>query len=149
MPSPGDPINLQPNLATLAQLVKKPIGSKLSYNPSTGRFSIDEPGLIQGLIRTVYKDSVTSEEYFGRPIRELSTAMTAKKGVTGERSAMVPNRLIACKDGIDRGGRGNIAFQAINGLKALRKSYAGKPELTILNAVIEDVEAGCSLTRHP
>jgi hypothetical protein len=121
--------------------VTKPIGSKLSYNPSTGRFSIDEPGLI----RTVYKDSVTSEEYFGRPIRELFRAVIAKKGATGERSAMVPNRLIACKDGIDRDGRGNIAFQAINGLKALRKSYAGKPELTILNAVIEDVEAGCSL----
>jgi hypothetical protein len=113
MPSAGDPINLQPNLTALAQLAGKP-GAKLSYNPSSGQFSIDENTWYQGAVRTLWRDSVEKEEYFGEPIRELFAAARAKP--------------------ID-------ATQALNGLNALRQSYTGD-KLRILDEVIEDASVG-------
>jgi len=114
MPSPGDPNNLQPNLTTLAQLGNKP-GSKLSYDKNRGRFSIQEPGFFsQSLPRTILKESVTSEEDFGAPIRELFAAAHAEN---------------------------HDVTQALNGLMALRQSYTGE-KLRVLNAVIEDAELG-------
>src|ERR1700676_4974254 len=113
MPSPGGRANLQHNLATLAQLRNKP-GSKPSYNPDTGRFSIDEQGFLQPLIRTLWRDSVTSEEYFGEPIREIFAAAHAEvRDVT----------------------------QALAGLQSLRNSYTGE-KLAILDAVIKDARLG-------
>jgi hypothetical protein len=114
MASPGDPANLQHNLTILAQLGNP--GSKLSYNPSKGRFSINEPGRLQGAIRSVWRDSVTSEEHFGEPIREVLAAAHAE-------------------------GRDVVA--ALNGLITLRNSYATQPDkLVILNAIIEDAQRG-------
>jgi hypothetical protein len=54
MPSAGDPINLQPNLTMLAQLAGKP-GAKLSYNPSSGQFPIDENTRYQGVARFLWR----------------------------------------------------------------------------------------------
>ena len=113
MPSAGHPNNLQPNLTTLAQLAGKP-GAKLSYNPSSGRFSIDENTWYQGAVRTLWRDSVEKEEYFGQPIRELFAAARASS--------------------ID-------ATQALNGLQALRQSYTGN-KLAILDEVLEDASLG-------
>jgi hypothetical protein len=111
MPSPGGPANLEHNLVALAQLRNK-AGSKLSYNPDTGRFSIDEQGFFQPLIRTLWRDSVTTEEYFGKPIREIFAAAQAKaRDVT----------------------------QALAGLESLRNSYT-EEKLAILNAVIKDAK---------
>jgi hypothetical protein len=113
MPSPGGRANLQHNLDTLAQLRNKP-GSKPSYDPDTGRFSIDEQGFLQPLIRTLWRDSVTSEEYFGEPIREIFAAARAK---------------------------GSDFTQALAGLQSLRNSYTGE-KLAILDAVIKDARLG-------
>ena len=114
MASPGDPANLQHNLTILAQLVNQ--GSKLSYSPGAGRFSIDKPGLFQGTLRTLWRDSVTSEQHFGEPIREVFAAAHAE---------------------------GRNVTAALNGLDTLRASYANEPaKLGILNAVIEDARRG-------
>jgi hypothetical protein len=114
MPSPGDSANLRHNLKTLADLVTP--GSKLSYSPGAGRFSIDQPGRIQGAIRWLWNDSITSEEYFGEPIREVFAAAHAE---------------------------GRNVTAALNGLDTLRASYSTDPaKLGILNAVIEDARRG-------
>jgi hypothetical protein len=63
MPSPGDSNNLKPNLTTLANLTTSPAGSKLSYNPTSERFSIDGAGLFQPLMR----------RYGGTPLPKRST----------------------------------------------------------------------------
>lgn len=121
MPSPGDPANLIPNLTTLAQLSNKP-GSKLAYNQTTGRFSVDEAGKLQGLLRSFSPDSVTKDDYFGEPIRELFAAARPEINVS-----IQPN----------------VFANAINGLKSLRSSYANdRAKLTVLDAVIEDAELG-------
>jgi len=122
MPSAGDSNNLRPNLNMLAQLAGKP-GAKLSYSPRSGLFSIDENKWYQGAVRALWQDSVTSEEYFGRPIRELFAAARAKS--------------------ID-------VTQALNGLDALHQSYRMKAglepgdqqKLRILDEVIEDASLG-------
>ena len=112
MPSPGDTANLQHNLNVLADLVI--LGSKLSYSPSAGRFSLDKPGPLQGTLRLLWRDSITKEEYFGKPIREVFVAAR-----------------IAHQD--------TKAAQALNGLYNLRATYAGdKAKLDILDAVIQD-----------
>jgi hypothetical protein len=115
MASPGDSANLQHNLTILAQLGTQE--GKLSYSPSTGRFSIDAPSPIQGVIRMVFRDSVTSNEYFGKPIREVFAAAHAK-------------------------AKGSDVAAALNGLKTLRNSYTEQGKLEILNEVIEDAERG-------
>jgi len=78
MPSAGDSNNLRPNLRTLAQLRTK-LGAKLSYDKNRGRFSIQEAGIRQSLTRTFSSDSVKSEEYFEKPIRELFAAAHAER----------------------------------------------------------------------
>lgn len=117
MPSPDHPNNLSPNLDTLANLVNKK-GSKLSYDKTSGRFSIQEPGVFnQSLARTFSSDSVKSEEYFGAPIRALFAAAYANIDLR------------------------HAFTEAVEGLKALRNSYTGE-KLAILNAVIADAELG-------
>jgi hypothetical protein len=110
MPSPGDTANLQHNLNVLADLVI--LGSKLSYSPSAGRFSIDKPGPLQGTLRLLWRDSITEEDYFGKPIREVFVAAR-----------------IAHQD----------TKQALKGLYNLKATYAwDKAKLDILDAVIQD-----------
>ncbi|MDQ6433530.1 YopT-type cysteine protease domain-containing protein [Mesorhizobium sp. LHD-90] len=130
MPSPGDPGNLAFNLATLAQLANKPPGSKLSYSPSTARFSVDEPGKLQGVIRTIWRDSITNDEYFGTPIRELFAAAHVNK---------VADHVNKVAGQVNK----NDIDNAISGLKTLRTSYANdQAKLAKLNATIEDAKLG-------
>jgi hypothetical protein len=74
MPSPGDRANLKDNLETLAELRSKPRGSRLTYDKTRARFSIQEPGIRQSLSR----DQIENEEYFGTPLRELFAAAYAE-----------------------------------------------------------------------
>jgi Yersinia/Haemophilus virulence surface antigen len=116
MPSSDDCENVKANLDTISKL--KTNGSKLSYDKVSGRFSIQEPGIKQSIARTFSPNSVSSEEYFGAPIRELFAAAHAEKM--------------------------DVA-QALEGLKALRRSYVGEKErdkLAKLDAVIKDAELG-------
>jgi hypothetical protein len=125
MPSSGDPNNLQPNLTRLGQLVGQ-VGSKLSYDKKTGRFSIQRAGNIQSITRTIWKESVSNEADFGGPIRELFAAAHA---AVYDRSNPAINQ--------------GLINNALDGLKALRNSYAGdQNKLAILNAVIEDATVG-------
>ncbi len=117
MPSPGDTANLKHNLDALADLVNRKPGSKLSYSARDGRFSIDEPYEVRGqdvkgAIRFLWRDSITNEEYFGKPIREVFVSAHAQ---------------------------GSDAKAALSGLNALKATYAGDPvKRNILVAVIQD-----------
>jgi hypothetical protein len=124
MPSAGDTANLRPNLRTLAQLRDKR-GAKLSYDRNGGLFSIQEKGKWQSIARTFSRDSVTSEENFGAPMRELFAAAHAQIGV-----------------GADPITQAEITL-ALDGLKALRASYFGDyDKLTTLDSVIADAKLG-------
>jgi hypothetical protein len=129
MPSPGDPDKLVPNLDTLAQLASKP-GSKLWFDKERGLFSIQEKGLRQGLKRSFTKQSVTSEELFGSPIRDLFAA--AATALFDGRHQQDSLNLRALRD------------NAVKGLKALRdNTYANdQTKKNALAAVIEDAELG-------
>jgi hypothetical protein len=118
LPKPDDPSNLDNNLYTLTRLLQSPEGSKLSYDRGTGRFSIQKPGALQGLARTLSHDTITSEEYFGGPIRAVL-------------SAAYPGRYRV----------GSMFNTALDGLRSLRQSYAGNKRAA-LDAVISDAEHG-------
>jgi hypothetical protein len=115
MPSPGDLTNLKHNLETIAELRSKPRGTKLSYDRTSGRFSLQEPGTVTTVVRFLSRDSVESEEFFGAPIRELFAAAYAQKH--------------------------EDFANALRGLRHLRYFYTGE-KLRRLNAVIEDAEMG-------
>jgi hypothetical protein len=74
MPSPGDEMNLVPNLTSLGNLPLHGAGAKLGYNATTIRFYVDKGDLLQGVRRTVAGDSVLSDKSFGRPVREVFAA---------------------------------------------------------------------------
>lgn len=118
MPSAADPINLDPNLATFARLEHSPQGSKLSFDNGAGRFSIQEPGVMQSLTRTFSRDTVTSEAFFGQPIRTVFAAAYPDRNTDGGKFA-----------------------SALRGLKALQASYTGDKRAA-LDAVISDAEHG-------
>jgi hypothetical protein len=118
MPSAADPANLNANLHTFAQLEHSPAGSKLSFNNATGRFSIQKPGPLQVLARTASRDSVTSEEYFGKPARLMFAAAYPQRNT-------------------DNG----LFDHALQGLRALRGSYTGDKRAA-LDAVISDAQHG-------
>jgi hypothetical protein len=93
---------------------------KSPFDQKSGLFSIQKAGNIQSIARTFSRNTVTSEEYFGSPIRELFAAARAVIGVASDEFS-----------------------QAVDGLKALRTTYAREPEkLAVLNAVIQDAELG-------
>jgi hypothetical protein len=124
MPKPDDPANLNNNLYTIARLSQSPAGSKLSYDRGTGRFSIQMPHALQGLARTLSHDTVTREDYFGRPIRAVF-------------AAAYPDRR-----------QSNLFRTALDGLKTLRREYDGE-KLAALDAVISDAEHGTRKEYQP
>src|SRR5262245_2571729 len=74
MPAAGDALNIEPNLRTLASLGSRK-GAKLSYNPTTGRFSVQDAGFFQqSVARTFSGESVLDEARFRQPLLELFRA---------------------------------------------------------------------------
>jgi len=68
MASASDERNLVTNLKVLKDLPQRRKGSKISYDNSSGLFSIQEPGKLTSLARTFSRDSVTSKQYFEDPL---------------------------------------------------------------------------------
>jgi hypothetical protein len=118
MPAPYDPLNLFINLDTFARLSDSPAGSKLSFDRGTGRFSIQKPGALQSVARTLSHDTVTSEGSFGGPIRAVFATAYPQRHLIGAR--------------IDA---------ALGGLRTLQQSYTGDKRAA-LDAVISDAEHG-------
>lgn len=121
MPSPADAANLSTNLDVFRNLRTAAQGSKVWFNESTGRFSLQESGGWQSFTRTFSSQTVTSERYFGDPVRDVFAAARAQIGGG-----------VVTQQAFD---------EAVAGLKALRNSYADA-KLTALNRVIEDAELG-------
>ena len=115
MPGAGDPSVLDDNLGILASL-RELKGVKLSYDIATGRFTVQEPGWLQSVSRTLAGDSVTNEEKFRKPLRELFAAARNQYGDDA------------------------IINVALSGLNSLRNSYSDDVQkLKVLNEVIDDV----------
>lgn len=123
MPSAGDPRNLAHNLRVITGLSANLVGTKLSFDKDTGRFTAQEPGKWTSFVRTFSRDSITKEDWFGDPIRDVFAA--AKAGIAANTVTQ-------------------LAFDdAIAGLRTLRVSYADDAaRLRVLNSVIEDAEIG-------
>jgi hypothetical protein len=120
MPTAGDGDNLKHNLDVLASLEMAQTGTKLSYDGTTGRFSVQAPGLMQTLARTFSSDSVTSREYFSAPMTALFAAALARIGTGASREQF------------------EAAFR---GLKRLQLTYASQPDkLQALERVISAIK---------
>jgi hypothetical protein len=120
MPSPADPLNLAPNIDVFRNLRTAAKGTKVWFDESTGLFSTQGKGKWQSLSRTFSSQTVTSEGYFGDPVREVFAAARAQIGAAVTQQAF---------------------DEAVAGLKMLRQSYTDA-KLTALNRVIEDAELG-------
>jgi hypothetical protein len=121
MPTAWDGSNLSHNLDVFQSLLKAPQGTKVSFDVTSGQFSIQSPGPLQTLARTFSRDSVESQEFFARPVTGLFQEARRKIGH----------------------GVTQTAFDdALAGLKGLRTAYgdagqAGK--LVALDQVIKAV----------
>ena len=93
MPSPGDEMNLVPNLTTLGNLPLQGAGAKLGYNATTMRFYVDKGDLLQGVRRTVARDSVLSDKFFGKPVREVFAAANSRAEGDEQMAARVTSAL--------------------------------------------------------
>jgi hypothetical protein len=105
MPSAWEGTSLTHNLGVLAMLAMRPVGTKLKFNSSSGKFDIDERSSIS---RTFSWDSVTSESHFAIPMGGLLRTAQAQIG-----TASVSQR----------------AFDdALAGLAKLRRTYEGSED---------------------
>jgi hypothetical protein len=120
MPGAGDAGNVKPNLRTLASLVLRGNGAKLSYDTKTGRFSVQDPGFKQSVARTLTGESVLDETRFREPLLELFHA-----------AAKMP-----VEDNED------LFSEARKGLTCLEKTYSGAQvyDLRLMSSV-KDVSA--------
>jgi hypothetical protein len=118
--------NLTHNLGVLASLARSPVGTKLKFDPDSGRFAIDER---DRLSRTFSRDSVTSGSHFVNPMGRLLLEAQEKIGTGG-----VTQELF--------GG-------ALAGLAQLRRTYEGAPDkVRTLDKVLESVEGLAPMARE-
>jgi hypothetical protein len=126
MPSAWEGPSLTHNLGVLAELARRPVGTKLKFDSDSGKFDIDERYLIS---RTFSWDSVKSESHFATPMGRL---------------------LRAAQEQIGTGRVTQVAFDdALAGLAQLRTTYAGAADkVRALDKVLKSVEGVAPLVRE-